>query len=45
MDFSVCAHILNFFYVVVEGYEEEDMQARPVYVAAVDLACKILLFT
>lgn len=27
--------------VVVEGSEEEAMQARPVYVAAVDLSCKI----
>lgn len=26
---------------VVEGNEEEAMQARPVYVAAVDLSCKI----
>lgn len=29
------------YYVVVEGSEEEAMQARPVYVAAVDLSCKI----
>lgn len=29
--------------VSVEGSEEETMQARPVYVAAVDLSCKILL--
>jgi hypothetical protein len=27
----------------VEGSEEEMMQARPVYVAAVDLSCEILL--
>lgn len=26
--------------VAVEGYEDESMQARPVYVAAVDLSCK-----
>ncbi|XP_035841182.1 protein transport protein Sec24D isoform X2 [Helianthus annuus] len=30
--------ILSFFHVVVDGAEEEDMQARPVYVAAIDLA-------
>lgn len=29
----------------VEGYAEEGMQARPVYVAAVDLSCKIRNFS
>ena len=29
--------------IVVEGSEEESMQARPVYVAAIDLSCKISL--
>lgn len=32
---------MHMYYVVVEGSEEEAMQARPVYVAAVDLSCKI----
>lgn len=31
------------FFIVVEGSEEEAMQARPVFVAAIDLSCKILL--
>lgn len=28
------------FFFEVEGSEEEIMQARPVYVAAIDLSCK-----
>lgn len=31
----------SIYCVVVEGSDEEAMQARPVYVAAVDLSCKI----
>lgn len=38
-DLDSMIRIFQCFHVV-EGSEEEDMQARPVYVAAVDLACK-----
>lgn len=44
VDFDIHKLVLISFYAAVEASEEEDMQARPVYVAAIDLACKILLF-
>lgn len=36
-------NIACLLFVTEESPEEEAMQARPVYVAAVDLSCKILM--
>lgn len=40
---TILLHVLLIYFCYSDAVEEsEEMQARPVYVAAVDLSCKVL---